>query len=240
MTSIGRWGRPRMRAAQGRPRARNHPRRHPGDAPGHCVLSRRRCAQQPLSTLAPTSRKNSGAEASHAAGTGPRRQPTQQRMKAAGLAARERVQEQREEHQAGAGQPQPVLPLQRVQHRHRVLRPAGPSTGALAHRLEQGHARRHRNVETLHARGSFLAGHRDRHQLVAVLAGQPAQAIGLAAQYQGDVAAQVERIQRGTGVAGQAVDPRPASAVRSARARLVTCTTGMRSAAPAEVLRTWR
>src|SRR5690606_12637501 len=51
------------------------------------------------------------------------------------------------------------------------------------------------------------AGHGDVGQVVAVLAGQAAQAVGFPAQHQGDVAGEVQAVEGGVGVAGQAVDP---------------------------------
>src|SRR5699024_5244777 len=51
------------------------------------------------------------------------------------------------------------------------------------------------------------AGHGDVGQVVAVLAGEAAQAVGFAAQDHGHVTGQVQAVEGGGGVAGQAVDP---------------------------------
>src|SRR5690349_8640497 len=60
---------------------------------------------------------------------------------------------------------------------------------SLAHGFEQDDAGGDGHVEAFH-----VAGHRDPREAVAVFAGQPAQAFALAAQYQRDVAGQVERV----------------------------------------------
>ena len=73
---------------------------------------------------------------------------------------------------------------------------------SLAHGLEQADAGGNGDVQALD-----LARHRDLDQAIAVLAGQAAQAIGLATQHQGNVALQVQLVQRRSGFAGQAVDP---------------------------------
>src|SRR5690606_16257344 len=66
----------------------------------------------------------------------------------------------------------------------------------------QDHAGGDGDVEALH-----VARHRNAREAVAVFAGEPAQALALAAEHQRDVAGEVEGVQRPVHVAGEAVDP---------------------------------